>query len=147
MLSTLSLDLAKLSVRDSMVTSVPTVTYRTGIGTALRLLRESRVPALPLVENGHLMGLVFERDLLRLTPSEATTLDVYELREVLDCLNVGRVLRRVGALAPTSSLREAIVHMGRESLEAAPVADGDRFVGLLTWPALLVELGDALARP
>jgi acetoin utilization protein AcuB len=128
-----------------MLTSVPVLNYRTGVGEALRLLRENGLPALPVVENSHLMGLVFEKDLLRLAPSEATTLDVYELREALERLNVGRVLRRVPALASAAGLGEALLQMGRASVEAVPVVDEDGFAGLLTWPALLRALGDAMS--
>jgi CBS domain-containing protein len=141
----LARDSVRFSVRNWLSPAAPAVTGRTGVGTTLRLLRESGQVALPLVENGNLLGLVFEKDLLRLAPSEATTLDVYELRAVLDRLTVGRVLRPIAALPPGASLDEALLHMGRESLEAVPVADGDCFLGLLTWPSLLAALGGALA--
>ena len=36
-------------------------------------------------------GLVDEKELLRYTPSEATTLDVYELHDVLEKMTVGRI--------------------------------------------------------
>jgi acetoin utilization protein AcuB len=138
-------DSDRLTVRNWLSPAAPAVTGRTGVGTALRLMRENGQVALPLLENGRLLGLVYEKDLLRLVPSEATTLDVYELREVLDRLTVGRVLRLVAALPPGASLEDALRHMGRESLEAVPVADGDCFLGLLTWPALLTALSAALA--
>ena len=73
--------LATAYVREWMIGSPPVITPRTTIATALRLLREHTLPALPVCEAGRLRGLVSERALLRLTPSEVTTLDVYELRE------------------------------------------------------------------
>ena len=70
-------DFVTTPVRDRMIPSPPTVTPHTTIGTALRLLREHHLPALPVCEGGRIRGVVDERSLLRLTPSEATTLDVY----------------------------------------------------------------------
>jgi acetoin utilization protein AcuB len=115
------------------------------VGTALRLLHEHNLPALPVVEGGRFLGLVYEKDLLRLAPSEATTLDVFELREALDRLTVGRVLSRVEPLSAAAPLQQAMLLLGRSGLEAVPVMDGERLLGLLAWPALMSALSENLA--
>ncbi len=128
-----------------LVLASPVVTMRTGVGTALRLLHEHSLPALPVVEGGRLLGLVYEKDLLRLAPSEATTLDVFELREALDRLTVGHVLSRVEPLGATATLQQAMLALGRSGLKAVPVMDGERFLGLLAWQALMSALSENLA--
>ena len=130
-----------------LVLASPVVTVRTGVGSALRLLHEHNLPALPVVEGGRLLGLVYEKDLLRLAPSEATTLDVFELREVLDRLTVGRVLSRVEPLDATATLQQAMLALGRSGLEAVPVMDGERLLGVLAWPALMSAFSENLAPP
>lgn len=124
-------------VERRMMTSVPIITPQTSVGAALRLLREHRVPALPVCEGPRFVGLVDEKALLRLTPSEATTLDVYELREVLDRLTVARVVERVPAVPPDAPLDEARLLMRSQRREVLPVLDGGHLVGLLHWTALL----------
>jgi acetoin utilization protein AcuB len=130
--------LATASVRDWMIVSVPIITPDTTIATAFRLLREHHLPALPVCAQDKLVGLVDEKALLRFTPSEATTLDVYEMRAVLDRLTVARATAPTRAtVAPDAGLEEAAAVMIRSTAEVIPVVDGDRFVGLMTWPSIL----------
>jgi acetoin utilization protein AcuB len=133
-------------VGDCMTTSVPVITPKTSIGTALKLLREHRVPALAVSEGTGLLGLVDERALLRLTPSEATTLDVYELRNVLDRLTVARVVTPAPAtVAPGTEIDAAAALMLQEGVGVIPVVDGGGVVGLLTWTSVLaiaIKRGD-----
>ena len=131
-------ELSTARVRDWMISSVPVITQQTTIATALRLLREHGLPALPVVSGGRLAGLVDEKALLRLTPSEATTLDVYELREVLCRMTVARVVSPPRAsVPPDASLRAAAALMLREGAEVLPVLEDARVVGLVTWASLL----------
>ena len=121
-----------------MITSVPAITPKTSIATALRLLREHSVPALPVTDGARLLGLVDERALLRLTPSEATTLDIYELRDVLDRMTVIRVASPVSAtISSDTGINEAADLMLREGAGVIPVVDDGRFAGLLTWTSVL----------
>ncbi len=134
----MAVDLGSARISDRMITSVPVITPKTTIATALRLLREHGAPALPVSEGARFLGLVDERALLRLTPSEATTLDIYELRDVLDRMTVARVVTPVRAtVTPDAGVDEATVLMLQEGAGVIPVVDGGRFVGLLTWTAVL----------
>ncbi len=95
-----------------MTSALPVVTPQTTVGTALRLLRELRLPALPVCAGDRFVGLVGEKDLLRVTPSDTTTLDVYEPREVLDKLTVARAVRAAPALlSPETPVEDAAVRM------------------------------------
>lgn len=134
----MSVDLSVLRVRDWTTASPPVITPRTTIATALRLLREHRIPALPVWDEGRFVGMVHQTDLLRLTPSEATTLDVYELREVLDRMTVACVLVPARAcVAPDDSLAEAAMLLLRLPSGVIPVVDNGHPVGLLTWADVL----------
>jgi acetoin utilization protein AcuB len=133
----MTVDLRILRVRDWMLISPPVITPHTSIATALRLLREHGVSALPVWNEGRLVGMVDERDLLRMTPSQATTLDVYELREVLEKMTVARLTAPVDGLTPDSSLADAALLMLRSAKGTIPVVDDGRPVGLFTWAALL----------
>lgn len=134
----MSVDLAAAHVYDWMIASPPVITPRTSVSTALRLLREHALPALAVCEDGRVRGLVAEKALLRLTPSEATTLDVYELREALDRLTVASAaLTPVAMTAPDAPVREAAELLVRTECDVVCVMEGDHPVGLLPWTAVL----------
>ncbi len=137
----MSTDLSTSPVGRWMARTLPVITPSTTVNTALRLLREHRLPALPVCAGTRFLGLVGERALLRLTPSEMTTLDVYELRRELEKLTVARAISPAPAVASDTPLDEAAVVMGRSAAEVLPVLDGGRLVGLLPWTALLAAVG------
>ncbi len=134
------IDLRTSRVRTRMVPPVPVITPRTTVATALRLLREHGISALPVCEGDRFVGLVDERALLRLTPSEMTTLDVYELRTELEKLTVARAMSSAVAVTPETPLDEAAALMRRNAVEILPALDGGRLVGLLHWTALLAAV-------
>lgn len=134
-------------VRDWMAVPLPVITPRTGIGTALRLLREHRAQALAVLDGRRFVGLVDEVSLLRFTPSEATTLDVYEMRDVLDRLTVARATASAEAVAPDAPLAAAAIAMRRAGARVLPVMDGERLVGLLSWTRLLAAVSGEAAQP
>ncbi len=133
-------DLSASRVRSWMTRSLPVITPRTTVAAALRLLREHRLPALPVCEDNRFLGLVAERALLRLTPSEMTTLDVYELHRELEKLTVARAMSQVPAVTSDTPLDEAAALMRRGAAEVLPVLDGGRLVGLLPWTQLLAAV-------
>jgi acetoin utilization protein AcuB len=130
------IDVQTSSVRSATVSS-PVITPRTTVATALRLLREHDVTALPVCDGDRLLGLVPEKALLRLTPSDVTTLDVYELRDVLDRLTVSRIIEPVPSISAAASLEDAAVLMRTGRHEVLPVVEGGHLVGLLPWTAVL----------
>lgn len=130
------IDMRTAGVRDRMVFS-PIITPRTTVATALRLQREHDIPALPVLDGDRFLGLVSETGLLRLTPSDVTTLDVYELRDVLDGLTVSRIVERTPTISADASLEDAATLMRTGRYPILPVVDGVRFVGLLPWTAVL----------
>jgi acetoin utilization protein AcuB len=141
----MALDVRSVDVRRIMLTAVPVITPKTTVATALRLMREHGISDLPVSVGTGLQGLVNEKTLLRFTPSEATTLDVYELRDVLDRLTVERATVAPRAIvAPDASLDEAAALMLRSGADVIAVMEAGRFVGLVTWWGLL---GAALGAP
>ncbi len=142
-----AVDLSIVRVRDWMAAPLPAITPRTSVSTALKLLREHRAVALPVLDGGRVVGLVDETSLLRFTPSEATTLDVYELRNVLDKMTVGRAAAPVSTtVSPDTPLAAAATAMRFACTQVLPVMDGDRLVGLLPWTRVLAAVVGEPAR-
>jgi len=145
---TMSVDLDALHVGDWMDAPLPAITPRTSISTALRVLREHGAPVLAVLDGARFVGLVDETSLLRFTPSEATTLDVYELRAALEKLAVARAARPVGeAVAPNTPLAAAVAAMSRACAQVMPVMEGGRLVGLLPWTRILAAASGQAASP
>ena len=130
------IDVRTTTVRNNIVFS-PVITPRTTVATALRLLREHDITALPVCDGDRFVGIVGETGLLRLTPSDVTTLDVYELRDVLERMTVARIVEPVPAISAEASLEDAAVLMRTGRHEVLPVLDGGRLAGLLPWTAVL----------
>jgi acetoin utilization protein AcuB len=101
-----------------MVAPVVTVTPDTLVGAARDLLRQHAIRHLPVLEDGLLVGIVSERDLLRAT-SQALP-----LREVMT--------RTVFVLSPGTSIREAARLFRDRRFGAVPVLDGRRLVGIVS---------------
>jgi len=97
-------------------------TPRTTVATALRLLRDNGIAHLPVLEGGHVLGVVRTPALLALTPSEATTLSRHEATDLLSRLTVGRAVEPTLTLDAATPLADA----GRAVLERGGlIADAD----------------------
>ena len=100
---------------------------------AMHMLRKRRVRHLPVVEKGHLVGIVVEKDLLSNQPSPATSLSLYEIYSLLEMLRIRQMMTRpvitVGGDCP---LEEAARIMVENKISCLPVMDGERLVGIIT---------------
>jgi CBS domain-containing protein len=54
------------SVQEIMQTELSTVTPETPLGAALQLMKQAGVDGLPVVKDGHLVGIVTERDIIQI---------------------------------------------------------------------------------
>jgi acetoin utilization protein AcuB len=124
-----------------MIASFPRITSRTTADTAIRLLREHALPALPVYRGGSCVGLVDEKSLLRLTPSDATSLSVYEVRTLLDRVTVQSVVFHPAAtVTPDTPVSDAAKLMTHTAAEVVPVEQHGCLVGLLPWTHVLAAL-------
>ena len=74
-----------------MSPKVVTLQPSDSISTAIHLMKEKRIRRIPIVNGGgKLVGIVSDRDLKDVSPSRATTLDIWELHAVLDKLKIAR---------------------------------------------------------
>jgi acetoin utilization protein AcuB len=82
-------------VRDRMSRNPITTFPAASVSDALQVMRGSKVRQLPVLnDKGQLVGIVSLEDLLRVSPSPATSLSVYELTYLLDKLKVEEVMTR-----------------------------------------------------
>ena len=109
------------------------VSPTTPVTAAMKLLRERRVRRLPVVDDGALVGLVSERDLLRAMPSTATTLSVWEIPELLERLHVRDVMTRdVVTVLTSTPIQDAAQLLIDHRIGGLPVLEDGRVVGVIT---------------
>ena len=105
------------------------------ISTAIHLMKEKRIRRIPIVnEGGKLVGIVSDRDLKDVSPSRATTLDIWELHYVLDKLKIGDIMtKKPVTVTPETPIERAAQIMLEKRVEGLPVLDAKgALVGILT---------------
>jgi acetoin utilization protein AcuB len=120
-------------VEDVMQAAVITITPKTSLPEALRLVRHRGIRHLPVVEDDRLVGIVSDRDLKQAMASPATALESHELRYLLDALTVDEIMTRavvtVGRMFP---IEDAARLMVTEKISALPVTERGKLIGIVT---------------
>ena len=123
----------KLSVRDWMTPNPITIDPKTTIPEAHKLMKQSRIRRLPVVENGKVVGILTLGDIREASPSDATSLSIFELNYLLARLTVDRVMTRDPiCIAANATIREAARLLLENKIGSLPVLDGDKLVGIIT---------------
>lgn len=121
-------------VKDRM--SKPPITVRDNVGVeeALRLMHSEDVRRLPVVDkHGKMVGIVSELDLLKVSPSPATSLSVYEIPYLLAKLKMKDVMTKdVMTVTEDTPLEEAARVMADNKIGGLPVMRDDKLVGIIT---------------
>jgi acetoin utilization protein AcuB len=121
-------------VRERMSTEPITISASASITEALRTLRQHHVRRLPVLdENGALIGIVSEKDLLYASPSPATSLSIYEMHDMLSRLQVTELMTADPVtVSPDTLLEEAALIMADSKFGGLPVVKDGKLVGIIT---------------
>jgi acetoin utilization protein AcuB len=111
-----------------------TVFTDTPVTDAQALMRREKIHRLPVLShNKHLAGIVSEKDLLYASPSPATTLDVYEMANLLSKLKVEKVMtKEVVTVEQDTLIEDAARIMVDDNIGGIPVMSDDHLVGIVT---------------
>ena len=116
-----------------MTRRVYTVTPEDAITDALRLMKEKEIKHIPVVKDERLKGIVSDRDIKEFSPSQATTLDVYELHYLLAKTKVREVMKtKVITTTPDTPVEEAAMLMHDQDIGCLPVMEQGRLVGIIS---------------
>lgn len=104
------------------------------IQDALNLMHKEHLRRLPVVDKrGKLVGIVSERDLLHASPSDATSLSVWELNYLISKITVDRIMTKdVITITEDTPLEEAARLMADGKVGCMPVMHDDEMVGIIT---------------
>jgi acetoin utilization protein AcuB len=120
-------------VRDRMTTPVVTVGPKAPIHEALALMKERGIRRLPVVRGQTLIGIVTWTDLMRATPSPATSLSVWEISYLLMKAPVSEVMtKQVITTSPGATIEEVAVQMRERKIGGLPVIEDGVVVGIVT---------------
>lgn len=121
-------------VKDVMTKNSFTVDNKASVLEAKDIMSKKNVNKLPVLNKaGQLVGILTANDLDRVTPSEATTLDVYEMGYLLSKVTVEKVMtKKPITVSPEETVEEAARIMADNDFGCLPVMDGKKLVGIIT---------------
>jgi acetoin utilization protein AcuB len=121
-------------VGERMTKPVITVPPEMPIAEALAKMQSARVSRFPVVnKKGKMIGVVSEDDLLHASPSDATSLSVWEINYLLSKITIERVMTTdVVTVTEDTPLEEAARIMADRRVGGLPVVRGQAVVGMIT---------------
>ncbi len=121
-------------VGDRMSHPVTTIHPTASLNDAWILMNREHISRLPVVDKrGRMLGIVSLKQVLRYMPSEATTLDVYEIKGAMESIKVERIMsREVITVTADTPIEEAARIMVDNEIGGIPVVEGDSLVGIIT---------------
>jgi acetoin utilization protein AcuB len=121
-------------VRDRMTPNPITILPGASVHDAFRVSQEKGIHYLPVVDaRGTLLGIVTRTDMLRASPSSATTLTIFEANYLLAHLQVKEVMSSPAITVPVDSpLEEAARLMVEREISCLPVMRAGELVGIIT---------------
>lgn len=134
-------------VGERMTKPVVSISPDMAIQDALQLMRKENIRRTPVVKSGKLVGIVSDKDLLNASPSQATSLSVWELNYLLSKITVSEVMTEaVIVVTEDTPIEEAARIMADNKIGGLPVVKDSSVLGIITETdlfRLLLELTGA----
>ena len=120
-------------IKGRMSSPVITVEPNLPIMDALKLMKSKGIRRTPVMQDGKLVGIISDKDLLNATPSDANSLSVWELNYLLGKITVGEIMTKVVfTVTEDTPIEEAAHLMASEKIGGLPVMSDGHLVGLIT---------------
>ncbi|HSO36710.1 MAG TPA: CBS domain-containing protein [Labilithrix sp.] len=126
-----------MQVRTPMTRNVIVVPPALSVGDAWGILQRENIRHLPVVSHSKIVGMISDRDLLRVG-------DFLPTRELAFWeQSVGEVMSKTPIVcSPSATVAAAARLMTEKKIDALPVVSGQQLVGLVTSTDLLLLLAD-----
>lgn len=123
----------EILVRDWMTDTVYTLLPQTNIETAHKIMKDKKIRRLPVIKNGKIVGIVTLGDVREASPSDATTLSIWELNSLWAQLTVEKIMTTtVITLHPDESILNAAELMLKHKISGLPVVENNALIGIVT---------------
>ncbi|MBS3947078.1 MAG: CBS domain-containing protein [Dethiobacter sp.] len=120
-------------VKDRMSSPPLTISPETTVPEALSLMEKKGIRRLPVLDRDCLVGIVTLLDLVRASPSPATSLSIWELNYLLAKLPVKDVMaKKLYTVSPDMPIDEAARLLREHHLGGLPVVKEGKLVGIIT---------------
>jgi CBS domain-containing protein len=121
-------------VSEWMTREVVTVPPETSLKEAHDMMRQKKIRRLPVAAHGKVLGIVTLGDIRGAEPSQASSLSVWEMNDLLARLKVSEIMTRTPTtIHQTASIGEAAQVMLEKKFSGLPVVDEqDHLVGIIT---------------
>lgn len=116
-----------------MRTNIISCTPETSVAEAHEIMRKNNISKLPVADHGKLVGIVTKNDLNKATPSDATTLDMWEISTLLTKITMKKIMSaNPVSVGPEEVVEEAARLMVDNQVGCLPVVKDGALVGLVT---------------
>lgn len=121
-------------VGERMSSPVITIHPEMPMQDALNLMHQEHVRRFPVVnKRGNLVGIISERDLLHASPSDATSLSIWEINYLLSKIIVKDIMTRdVITICEDTPLEDAARIMADNKIGGLPILREGNLVGIIT---------------
>jgi predicted transcriptional regulator len=126
--------LENVKVRDWMTSPVISVQPGTPISSVHQLMKEHSIRRVPVVEHDRVVGIVTLGDVREASPSDATTLSIWEMNYLWAQLTVEKVMsRKLFTVHPEDLILDTAQIMLDKKISGLPVLDDRGYlVGIIT---------------
>lgn len=121
-------------VKNWMSKKVFTIEENDSMQDAINLIKSHKINMLPVMNKGKLTGIVADRDLKKASASDATTLDVHELRYLISKIKIKDIMSKKPITIPLDfTIEETACILLDNNISGAPVVDRDnQLVGIIS---------------
>lgn len=103
------------------------------ISEAHELLNLEKIRRAPVVQDGKLVGIISDSDLLKASPSPVTSLSIFEINYLLQRICVKDVMtKKVITVQEDTPIEDAARLMADQKVGGLPVMRGNELVGIIT---------------
>ena len=121
-------------IKEWMSTSVITINDNDSLNDAIKLFESRVISMLPVLKDGKVVGIITDGDVKKAMPSDANTLDKFEIPSLLDTVKIKSVMSKpVITTSVDHTVDEAARNMLKKGISGMPVLDHkDRIEGIIT---------------
>ncbi len=110
-------------VRDAMTPEPRVADPSLSLAEAAKLMRSEDIGSLPIVQEGQLLAVLTDRDIVVRAVAESADLSATKVGDIAS--------RKPVTIEPDEDLDEALAQMARAQVRRLPVVEGGRLVGVL----------------
>ena len=135
-------------IKDIMNLGAVTIAANDTLYEAIDMVNKLNIGRLLVMNKGKLVGIVTDRDLRRAAPSNATTLEIHEMRPLLRKVKISDIMTpNPVCVKQSEALADGAKIMYEKKISGLPVVDhNNRVVGVLTNNDILRSLFDSKDR-